>query len=192
MRKSRPVCTGAQPVPPHMLPVNRCDDFLSLVRKQSLERLKAVEEALRAEATSKQQSYEFNFNICTSNATEEDKPLLPTMRDIVVERAQHSVVSATQKKLHRTLNRVPNDQELLDALVAEEHQTYQAHTAANKNRGNRRRGPSPARQQARPRSRSRSPAQRQNPKNNNRSGKRQFQNRSNWSSGNSQINRLAA
>ena len=28
--------TGAQPVPPHMLPVNQCDDFLSLVRKQSL------------------------------------------------------------------------------------------------------------------------------------------------------------
>ena len=167
MRYASPPCTGAQPVPPHMLPVNQCDDFLSLVRKQSPERLKAVEEALRAEATSKQQSYEFNFNICTSNATEEDKPLLHTMRDFFVERAQHSVVSACQKRLHRTLNRIPNDQELMDALVAEEHPTYQAHTAANKNRGNRRRGLSPARQQARPWSRSRSPAQRQNyPKNN--------------------------
>ena len=81
----------------------------SLSGNTSLERLKAVEEALRAEVTSKQQSYEFNFNICTSNATEEDKPLLPTMCDFFVERAQHSVVSATQKKLHRSLNRVPSD-----------------------------------------------------------------------------------
>ena len=80
----------------------------------------------------------------------------------------------------------------MDALVAEEHLTYQAHTAANKNHGNRRRGPSPACQQAWPRSKSRSPAQRQNPKNNNRSAKHQFQNQSNRSSGNSQINHLAA
>ena len=175
-----------------MLPVNRSEDYLSLVKRQSLERLKAVEEALRAEATAKQQSYEFNYNICTQNASEEDKPLLPTMRDFFVDRAQHSVVGACKKKLHRTLNRVPNDQELLDALVAEEHATYQAHTAANKNRGNnRRRGPSPARQQAQPRSRSHSPAHRQNPNNNNRNGKRQ--NRpNNRATGNNQINRLAA
>ena len=110
----------------------------------------------------------------------------------VTSLSQHSVVSACQKRLHRTLNRVPNDQELMDALVAEEHPIYQAYTAANKNQGNRRRGPSPSRQQARPWSRSRSPAQRQNPKHNNRSAKRQFQNRSNRSSGNSQINCLAA
>ena len=84
-----------------MLPVNRSEDYLSLVKQQSLERLKAVEEALRAEATAKQQSYEFNYNICTQNASEEDKPLLPTMCDFLL--TGHNTVSSVHVKRNCTV-----------------------------------------------------------------------------------------
>jgi len=150
--------TGAEPVPAHLKPENEEDlkKYIDLVKKQSLERVKCLEDSLRNTSALKNETAEFNRAIINSTVTEEQQTRVATSIQFGVDRISHSVSKQAVKLQDTLLNRPPSNKELSAALFCEEFESYSAHRGA-RDRGrspaNRPRSQSPGRR----RSRSRSP-----------------------------------
>ena len=151
--------TGVEPIPAHLKPESDDDltNFLDLIKRQSLERVEMLEQALRHTAETKKESADFNTAIVNSTVTSEQAGHVAASIKFGVDRITYSVAKQATKQMETIFNRPPTNKELCESLFTAEHDSYQAHRAA-RGRG---RSPSRPRSQSpgpsRRRSRSRSP-----------------------------------
>ena len=137
--------TGAEKIPPHLLPQPVVDDYVELVRIHSIERMKFLSSRLRKEGEYAREVANHQIQACfTILSLEEDKRVFP----LLVNRCQKVNRQRLSQKLSKQETSAPSytKEEIIDALFEEDPDGPRFHTQTRgRNPGNRSRSRSPRR-----------------------------------------------